>query len=163
MNTNNAKCQLPPKDWSCTREPGHDGPCAAIPISDWEYYREEMPGGAGITIFFHTVREAGGKNIARFHDEGIARRIAELPQLERELIVKDAEIARLRTSLQDLIREFQIPNEAFRNAALVKAKEALSQPHPEPKETPKRTGMRFLSVDELEKYSRSQPTTKQEG
>ena len=25
------KCALPPKGWSCTRTPGHDGPCAAVP------------------------------------------------------------------------------------------------------------------------------------
>lgn len=24
-------CVLPPKGWACTREPGHDGPCAAWP------------------------------------------------------------------------------------------------------------------------------------
>jgi len=23
------KCSLPPKGWRCTREPGHEGPCAA--------------------------------------------------------------------------------------------------------------------------------------
>lgn len=26
-------CTLPPKGWYCTRESGHDGPCAAWPIS----------------------------------------------------------------------------------------------------------------------------------
>ncbi len=25
------KCNLPPPDWLCTRELGHDGPCAAVP------------------------------------------------------------------------------------------------------------------------------------
>lgn len=25
-------CTLPPPGWRCTREPGHDGPCAALPI-----------------------------------------------------------------------------------------------------------------------------------
>jgi hypothetical protein len=27
-------CTLPPPGWSCSREPGHDGPCAARPIED---------------------------------------------------------------------------------------------------------------------------------
>jgi hypothetical protein len=26
-------CQVPPKGWKCSRTPGHDGPCAASPIS----------------------------------------------------------------------------------------------------------------------------------
>lgn len=26
-----AQCTRPPSGWSCTREPGHDGPCAAVP------------------------------------------------------------------------------------------------------------------------------------
>jgi hypothetical protein len=25
-------CTLPPAGWSCTRVPGHDGPCAAVPV-----------------------------------------------------------------------------------------------------------------------------------
>jgi hypothetical protein len=24
-------CNVPPKGWLCTRESGHDGPCAAVP------------------------------------------------------------------------------------------------------------------------------------
>ena len=24
-------CRVPPAGWECTREPGHDGPCAAVP------------------------------------------------------------------------------------------------------------------------------------
>lgn len=24
-------CKIPPKGWFCTREKGHDGPCAAVP------------------------------------------------------------------------------------------------------------------------------------
>lgn len=26
-----AECQVPPEGWSCSREPGHEGPCAASP------------------------------------------------------------------------------------------------------------------------------------
>ncbi len=25
------KCQVPPEGWCCTRQPGHEGPCAALP------------------------------------------------------------------------------------------------------------------------------------
>ncbi len=25
------RCEVPPAGWDCTREPGHDGPCAAVP------------------------------------------------------------------------------------------------------------------------------------
>lgn len=27
----NLGCALPPKGWFCSRVPGHDGPCAALP------------------------------------------------------------------------------------------------------------------------------------
>jgi hypothetical protein len=27
-------CRIPPHGWFCTREPGHEGPCAAIPIAE---------------------------------------------------------------------------------------------------------------------------------
>jgi hypothetical protein len=27
-----ARCTVPPAGWYCTREPGHDGPCAAHPV-----------------------------------------------------------------------------------------------------------------------------------
>lgn len=30
MNTN---CDRPPAGWQCTRDRGHDGPCAASPVS----------------------------------------------------------------------------------------------------------------------------------
>ena len=25
-------CKVPPPGWGCTRAPGHDGPCAAVPL-----------------------------------------------------------------------------------------------------------------------------------
>jgi len=27
------KCLLPPPGWECTRRPGHEGPCAAVPVA----------------------------------------------------------------------------------------------------------------------------------
>lgn len=29
VGTRRAECQMPPEGWRCTRQPGHDGPCAA--------------------------------------------------------------------------------------------------------------------------------------
>lgn len=36
-NDSNNACTVPPAGWACTRAPGHDGPCAAIPAqsSSW--------------------------------------------------------------------------------------------------------------------------------
>jgi hypothetical protein len=28
------QCEVPPEGWYCTREAGHDGPCAAMPEGD---------------------------------------------------------------------------------------------------------------------------------
>jgi hypothetical protein len=33
------KCQTPPAGWACTRDAGHAGPCAAIPITEISGYR----------------------------------------------------------------------------------------------------------------------------
>lgn len=37
-------CQIPPEGWDCTRDAGHDGPCAAVPTdpqpiqtASWSY------------------------------------------------------------------------------------------------------------------------------
>lgn len=52
----------------------------------WEHYREEMPGGAGLTIYFQTVRIAGGENIFRCHDERRAKVAASAPDLLAALV-----------------------------------------------------------------------------
>lgn len=31
----NKECKLPPSSWKCTREEGHEGPCAAEPDNEW--------------------------------------------------------------------------------------------------------------------------------
>lgn len=28
-------CTIPPEGWACTRTAGHDGPCAAVPVTAW--------------------------------------------------------------------------------------------------------------------------------
>jgi hypothetical protein len=36
-------CNIPPNGWHCTRDQGHDGPCAAIPhINRWSTYRDPV-------------------------------------------------------------------------------------------------------------------------
>lgn len=32
-------CTIPPSGWTCNRDPGHEGPCAAMPSSPSEPYR----------------------------------------------------------------------------------------------------------------------------
>lgn len=32
-----ACCNIPPEGWRCTRESGHEGPCAAIPEGNGDY------------------------------------------------------------------------------------------------------------------------------
>jgi hypothetical protein len=39
-----SRCEVPPEGWTCTREAGHDGPCAALP-SDRAQFRD-LPKGA---------------------------------------------------------------------------------------------------------------------
>lgn len=34
------QCKVPPEGWYCTREPGHDGPCAAYPDHPIPVYPE---------------------------------------------------------------------------------------------------------------------------
>ena len=33
-------CEKPPKGWRCTRDAGHDGPCAAVSVDPWAALRE---------------------------------------------------------------------------------------------------------------------------
>jgi hypothetical protein len=43
-------CPVPPAGWYCTRERGHDGPCAALPYTREEY--EPCQGDwSGVTKF----------------------------------------------------------------------------------------------------------------
>lgn len=47
-------CELPPEGWWCSREPGHDGPCAARPGSPaWEgpYWEDYAMAGAVVVLF----------------------------------------------------------------------------------------------------------------
>lgn len=36
------KCTIPPEGWECSREPGHEGPCAARPVYPWEKYADSV-------------------------------------------------------------------------------------------------------------------------
>jgi len=36
------KCNVPPEGWYCTRAPGHDGPCAALPTEDNDIGQAEL-------------------------------------------------------------------------------------------------------------------------
>lgn len=37
MDQDSLKCDVPPFGWFCTREKGHDGPCAAYPNTPLHY------------------------------------------------------------------------------------------------------------------------------
>jgi hypothetical protein len=34
VGNDNGRCRIPPEGWWCSREPGHDGPCAARPVGN---------------------------------------------------------------------------------------------------------------------------------
>jgi len=44
------ECTLPPSGWRCTREAGHDGPCAAVPSSP------EQGGEGAAAALLRTIR-----------------------------------------------------------------------------------------------------------
>lgn len=52
------ECQLPPQGWSCTRSPGHDGPCAAVEEPFARFWRAEIEG-------WHCQAREGGSRSAR--------------------------------------------------------------------------------------------------
>lgn len=37
------RCQRPPKGWTCSRTPGHDGPCAARRKAHWWHVPGVLP------------------------------------------------------------------------------------------------------------------------
>lgn len=46
-----AKCEVPPAGWRCTREAGHDGPCAALPTDIKERDRDRYEWYAKLMAF----------------------------------------------------------------------------------------------------------------
>lgn len=78
-------------------QPSEAPDLALEPFPKWEYYLDKQETGMkGLELVFHTVRVVGGDNIARFYDEGIARRVAALPDLEAMISNQSAELSRLR-------------------------------------------------------------------
>lgn len=35
-------CTIPPKGWTCSRDAGHEGPCAASPVAPYEEYLDSV-------------------------------------------------------------------------------------------------------------------------
>lgn len=97
------KCNKPPEGWACTREAGHEGPCAAVPAE-----REAM-------------LDAHFSYVAALHraDEKIMEKTATQMRLEEESVrehterirAADKELARLRC--EHAIAEARISSPAF--------------------------------------------------
>lgn len=49
MNTN--QCTIPPKGWRCTRDAGHEGPCAAVKIPWWKQAAASFGNAVGEALF----------------------------------------------------------------------------------------------------------------
>ncbi len=55
----NNKCNIPPDSWSCSREPGHSGPCAArkidpeLKITILNYFEDAV----GADFFYYSRKE----------------------------------------------------------------------------------------------------------
>ncbi|MFA5234057.1 MAG: hypothetical protein WC390_06610 [Sulfurimonas sp.] len=62
----------------------------------WEYYREEIPSGK-FTHIFETVRQKGGKNIVRLHNEADAQMIALTPDALEAIAIALVELEKIRT------------------------------------------------------------------
>jgi hypothetical protein len=62
----------------------------------WEYYREEIPAGK-MTHIFETVRQKGGKNIVRLHNEADAQMIALTPDALEAIAIALGELEKIRT------------------------------------------------------------------
>lgn len=46
------QCDIPPPGWRCTRKPGHNGPCAAVPVNGAPVHRRRwLLGGALFSLF----------------------------------------------------------------------------------------------------------------
>lgn len=44
-------CDKAPKGWKCTRDDGHDGPCAAVKVSKWKQFLNSVGTALGETMF----------------------------------------------------------------------------------------------------------------
>lgn len=54
-------CAAPPEGWSCSRELGHSGPCAASPLPTTRFY-----GGTG------TIHHTGHVDVETYHGKVVA-------------------------------------------------------------------------------------------
>ena len=54
-------CQVPPEGWFCTRESGHEGPCAAWPEERF----------TRIEVIDHT-KKGNGRDFVRYYDSEVA-------------------------------------------------------------------------------------------
>lgn len=44
-------CDKAPKGWKCTRDVGHDGPCAAVKDSKWKQFLDAVGNAIGEAKF----------------------------------------------------------------------------------------------------------------
>ena len=46
-----SECQNAPPGWKCTRDAGHDGPCAAVKVSRWQRFTQALGNALGEWMF----------------------------------------------------------------------------------------------------------------
>ena len=87
-----SECTLPPEGWACTRDAGHDGPCAAKPRTYAEAFDQ-----AEEKIMHKVAEEIWRKDAARIETE-CKRKMSSLGKLQWTLKSLTADIKQLRFS-----------------------------------------------------------------
>ncbi len=99
----------------------------------WEYYREEMSAGE-VKLFFATVRQKGGRNIVRLHNEADAQMIALTPDALESIAIALGELEKIRSeklAVRELADEANAVSAArvALQRVLHSANKPISEPH----------------------------------
>lgn len=75
-------CTLPPAGWSCTRAPGHEGPCAAVPSDDADWQRRALAAEESCRRLTAAINAESGPTM--MGEPGIATKPAAAPAVPED-------------------------------------------------------------------------------
>jgi hypothetical protein len=117
------QCQIPPlARWRCSREPGHEGPCAARPIERYtdEAQREQMVMGNAVNPSeSDTPRTDFQVSIT---NQGVGYASIVQAEFARDL---ERDLTRMRAILKQCVESFRVP--ADQTAAFLAGKAELER------------------------------------
>lgn len=109
---NKIKCEVPPNGWHCTRTPGHEGPCAALPVETILTDNESDPTLLWAEIHRLRWEMQGPPGFATWKDAAVDERIrrvkAEKSQPKLVLAIPDYEKRKIIIASDEVVDDERI-------------------------------------------------------